>query len=128
MKKQVFKTNRYPLGKGPYSQAIKVGQFIFVSGTGPLDAETNTSVGGDIKRQTKQVLDNIENLLGDAGTSMANVLKVTVFLKDMNHYASMNEVYRSFFPQSPPARTCVQVAKIPGDHLVEMDVIALLPE
>jgi len=127
MERRVFGTEKYPKPMGPYSQAIIAGDMIFVSGTGPQDPRIGKVVEDGIVEQTTQVLTNIKNILEDVGSSLDMVVKVTVFLADMNHYPKMNEVYHAFFPRDPPARTCVQAARLPGDILVEIEAIALFP-
>lgn len=127
MNKKAFNTEKLVRPKAPFSQAIVAGQFLFLSGQGPLDVSTGKPVKGDVKAQSRKTLQNMKILLEEAGSSMNHVLKVTIFLVDMNDYASVNEVYAEFFKGEPPARTCVQVSRLPGDILVEMDAIALLP-
>jgi 2-iminobutanoate/2-iminopropanoate deaminase len=113
-----------PAPIGPYSPAIKAGNLIFLSGQIPLDA-AGTLVGDDIASQTEQVMRNIEALLGAAGASFADVVRTTVFLSDLNEFAAMNEVYGRYMPDPPPARSTVEVARLPRDVRVEIDVIAV---
>ena len=127
MQKRILESSRYPKGRGPYSQAVVAGQLVFLSATGPIDPSNNKKIGGDIKRQTLQTLNNVRNLLDDAKIPIDNVVKVTVYLSNIDDYEPMNEVYRDFFSGSKPARTCVQVAALPGGDLIAVDVIAMLP-
>jgi 2-iminobutanoate/2-iminopropanoate deaminase len=123
MVKEVFKTNRAPAPIGPYSQAVKAGSLLFISGQGPIDPKTGKKVAGDIKEQTRQVLENIKGILEAAGLTLENVVKVNVYLKNMNDFPKMNEVYKEYFKENPPARTTVQ-ATPPADIDVEIDAIA----
>jgi len=111
---------------GPYSQAIRVNGFLYVSGQVALDPKTGELVGKTIQEQTERVLENVKSIVEAAGTKMAHLVKTTVFLKDMNDFAAMNEVYARYFPSAPPARSTVQVARLPKDALVEIEVIAAL--
>jgi len=123
MVKEVFKTDRAPAPIGPYSQAVKAGSLLFISGQGPIDPKTGKKVDGDIKEQTRQVLENIKGILEAAGLTFENVVKVNVYLKNMSDFPEMNEVYKEYFKENPPARTTVQ-ATPPGDIDVEIDAIA----
>ncbi|MCX8188759.1 MAG: RidA family protein [Nitrososphaeria archaeon] len=123
MGKDVIRTERAPTPIGPYSQAIKAGNFLFISGQGPIDPKTGKKIVGDIKEQTRQVLENIKNILEAAGLTLENVVKVNVYLKDMNDFPKMNEVYKEYFKTNPPARTTVQAIP-PADIDVEIDAIA----
>ncbi len=123
--KQTIKTERAPGAIGPYSQAVKAGGFIFLSGQIPIDPSTGEFVAGGIAEQTGQVLKNLSAVLEASGVGLADVVKTTVFLADMNDFAAMNEVYGSFFQESPPARSTVEAARLPRDARVEIDVIAL---
>jgi len=109
----------------PYSRAVKVGNLVFVSGHASIDIETGKVVNGDIKVQTRQTIENIKSALEKFGLTLENVVKVTVFLKDMKYYEEMNEVYYSYFKQSPPARTCVKAGLAKDELLVEMEAIAV---
>ncbi|MBP1889050.1 2-iminobutanoate/2-iminopropanoate deaminase [Clostridium moniliforme] len=124
MNKTIIKTNNAPQAIGPYSQGVKVGDMIYTSGQIPLNPETKELVT-EIKAATKQSLTNIKGILEEAGSSMDKVIKTTVFVKDLNDFAAVNEVYATFFEGEPPARSCVQVAKLPLDAPVEIEVIAL---
>jgi len=112
---------------GPYSQAIRTGNFLFVSGQIPIDPATGTLIDDkSIGAQTRRALSNVQAIVSAAGGSMDNVVKTTVFLKDMNDFAGMNAVYSEFFPSRPPARSTVEVARLPKDVSVEIDCIAVL--
>jgi 2-iminobutanoate/2-iminopropanoate deaminase len=115
-----------PQAIGPYSQGIRAGNLLFLSGQIPLDPATGTVVDGDISAQTERVLQNISAVLQSAGASFANVVRTTVFLLDMNDFAAMNAVYAKFVADPPPARSTVQVSRLPRDARVEIDVIAVL--
>ena len=123
--REVITTHEGPKAIGPYSQAIKAKGFVFVSGQVALDPVTNTLVSGDVAFQTDRVIKNLNGILTAAGTSLEKVVKSTVFLKIMNDFAAMNEVYAKYFSSAPPARSTVEVARLPKDVLVEIDVIAL---
>jgi 2-iminobutanoate/2-iminopropanoate deaminase len=123
--REVISTNEGPKAIGPYSQAIKANGFVFVSGQVALDPVTNTLVSGDVGFQTDRVMKNLKGILTAAGTSLEKVVKSSVFLKNMNDFSAMNEVYGKYFASAPPARSTVEVARLPKDVLVEIDVIAL---
>ena len=122
--KKVIATNEAPQAIGPYSQAIKVGNFIFVSGQIPLVPSTGEMVAGGIKEQTEQVLKNLSAILAAAGLSMENAVKTTVYITNIGDFAKVNEVYAGFFKKDCPARVCVEVSNLPKGALVEIDVIA----
>ena len=124
--KQVIHTDSAPAAIGPYSQAIQIGDLLFVSGQVPIDPSTGAIVEGDIKAHAQQSLNNLKAILNAAGTNMGAVVKTTVFLNDMNDFAAMNEVYAQFFQEPYPARSAVQVARLPKDVLVEIEAIAQL--
>ncbi|MBC7931120.1 MAG: RidA family protein [Rubrivivax sp.] len=126
--RQIIKTEDAPGAIGPYSQAVAAGGFVFLSGQIPLDPATGEFVAGGIAEQTEQVLRNLSKVLEAAGTSLARVVKTTVFLADMGDFAAMNEVYGRHFSDSLPARSTVQAARLPRDARVEIDVIALAGE
>ena len=123
--REVIATDEAPKAIGPYSQAIKANGFVFVSGQIPLDPATQQLVDGDVAAQTERVLQNLSGILKAAGSSLERVVKAGVFLKNMSDFAAMNEVYGRYFTQSPPARATVEVARLPKDVLVEIDVIAV---
>ena len=122
--RDVIATNDAPKAIGPYSQAIKANGFIFVSGQIPIDPATQQLIEGDVAAQTERVLKNLSGILTAAGSSLQNVVKAGVFLKNMSDFAAMNEVYGRYFKDAPPARSTVEVARLPKDVLVEIDVIA----
>lgn len=124
--KQVIHTDKAPAAIGPYSQAIQIGQLLFTSGQVPIDPETGAIVEGGIQEQARQSLNNIKAILNAVGTNMGAVVKTTVFLQDMNDFAAMNEVYAQFFQEPYPARSAVQVGRLPKDALVEIEAIAQL--
>lgn len=124
--KEILSTQAAPAAIGPYSQAIQIGDLLFVSGQVPIDPSTGAIVEGDIKAQAQQSLNNLKAILNAAGTNMGAVVKTTVFLADMNDFAAMNEVYAQFFQEPFPARSAVQVARLPKDAKVEIEAIAQL--
>lgn len=124
--REVISTKNAPGAIGPYSQAIKTDSFIFASGQIPLNPETGQIVEGGIAEQTHRVMQNITAILGAAGSGMEKVVKTTVFLKDFNDFAAMNEIYASYFPNNPPARSTVEAARLPKDVKIEIEVIALV--
>src|SRR5438552_2752422 len=117
-------TERGPKPIGPYSQAVRTNGFLYVSGQVALDPKTGEMTGADIRQQTQRVLENLKGILEAAGSNLHHVVKTTVFLKDMNEFAAMNEVYGNYFTSAPPARSTVQVSRLPKDALVEIEVIA----
>jgi 2-iminobutanoate/2-iminopropanoate deaminase len=123
--KEVISTKEGPQAIGPYSQAIKANGFVFVSGQVAFDPATQQIVSGDIAAQTERVIKNLAGILKAAGSGLEKVVRSTVFLKNMNDFAAMNEVYGRYFTSSPPARSTVEVARLPRDVMVEIDVIAL---
>jgi 2-iminobutanoate/2-iminopropanoate deaminase len=124
--KRVVLTEEAPLAIGPYSQAIVAHGLVFAAGQIPLDPRTGQPVPGDVRVQTRRVLDNLKAVLEAAGSSMAKVVKTTVFLRDLNDFGAMNEIYGSYFMEDPPARSTVQVAKLPRDAAVEIEAVALV--
>lgn len=123
--REVIATNDGPKAIGPYSQGVKANGFIFLSGQIPLDPSTQQLISGDVAAQTDRVLQNLAGILKAAGSSLQQVVKTTVFLKNMSEFAAMNEVYGRYFTETPPARSTVEVVRLPKDVLVEIDVIAL---
>jgi 2-iminobutanoate/2-iminopropanoate deaminase len=124
--KEVVTTDRGPKPIGPYSQAIKANGFLFLSGQVALDPKTGEMTGSDIRQQTERVLENVKGILEAAASNLHHVVKTTVFLKDINEFPAMNEVYGRYFTAAPPARSTVQVARLPKDALVEIEVVAAL--
>jgi len=124
--KEVVATELGPKAIGPYSQAIKANGMVFLSGQIPLDPHTQQIVEGNVARQTERVLENLKAVVQAAGSSLDRVVKTTVFLADLNDFAAMNEVYARYFQNQPPARSTVEVARLPRDARVEIDLIALL--
>ncbi len=125
MSREVVTSKRAPKAIGPYSQAIKAGGFVYCSGQIPFNPDTGELVLGSITDQTRQVLTNIKSVLEAAGTTMEKVVKATVFLKDMDDFGEMNSEYSKWFGEEPPARAAVQVARLPKDVGIEIEVIAL---
>ncbi|CAM2077371.1 MAG: RidA family protein [Clostridium sp.] len=123
MKREVINTKNAPGAIGPYSQGIIVGDFVYTSGQLPINPATGV-LETDIKVATKQSMENVKAILEEAGTSLENVVKTSIFLKDLNDFAAVNEVYGTYFTENPPARSCVQVAKLPKDAVIEIEVIA----
>lgn len=123
MKKNVIKTNLAPSAIGPYSQAISVGGLIFTSGMIAINPKTGELSSGGISEQTRLVMDNLKALINSAEASMDDVVKTTVFLSDMNNFSSMNAIYAEYFPLDPPARSTVEVKRLPKDVLVEIECI-----
>lgn len=127
MNKEVVNTEKAPAALGPYSQAIKFGNLLFSSGQIPMDSATGEIVADDVENQTRQVLENVRAVLEEAGTSLDKVLKTTVFIKNMDDFGKINDVYAEYFTENPPARSTVEVARLPKDVQVEIEVIATLP-
>ncbi|HLK34217.1 MAG TPA: RidA family protein [Terriglobales bacterium] len=123
--RDVVATKDAPQAIGPYSQAIKANGLVFISGQIAIDPATSQIISGDVAAQTERVLKNLEAILKAAGTGLENVVRTTVFLKNMGDFAAMNEVYGRFWKSAPPARSTVEVARLPKDVAVEIDVIAL---
>ena len=124
--RDVVLTDRGPKPIGPYSQGIRANGLLFVSGQVALDPKTGEMTEADIRKQTERVLENVRGIVEAAGSKMTHVVKTTVFLKDMNDFGTMNEVYAGYFTSTPPARSTVQVSRLPKDALVEIEVIAML--
>jgi 2-iminobutanoate/2-iminopropanoate deaminase len=125
MKREIVSTRKAPAAIGPYSQAVRVGDLVFASGQVALDPATMEVAGADVRSQTELVLENLAAVLEAAGSSLADAVKVTVYMKDLSEFGAMNEVYGRAFSKDPPARACVEVSRLPKDVLVEMDVVAL---
>jgi 2-iminobutanoate/2-iminopropanoate deaminase len=123
--KEIISTEKGPKALGPYSQAVKANGLIFTAGQGALDPSTGKLVEGDIVAQTARVMENLKAIVEAAGSSLDRAVKATVYLKDMQDFAAMNEVYGRYFPQNPPARTTIQAARLPMDIRVEIDLVVL---
>jgi 2-iminobutanoate/2-iminopropanoate deaminase len=121
-------TDDAPRNDAPYSQGVRAGDTLYVSGYGPVDPATGEDISGDIETRTEQVLENIEHTVVAAGGSLADLVKTTVYLADLDDYAAMNDAYGAQFSSTPPARVCVEVSRLPDDVGVEMDAIAYLGE
>lgn len=126
MKKEIINTEKAPAALGPYSQAIKAGNTIYVSGQIPLIPETMEIISDDVQEQTKQSLENVKTVLEAAGATLNDVVKASVFIKDMNDFTKINEIYATYFTENKPARACVEVARLPKDVKVEIEVIAVV--
>ncbi|RKL62303.1 RidA family protein [Thermoanaerobacteraceae bacterium SP2] len=126
MDKNIISTEKAPAAIGPYSQAVKSGGFLFASGQIPINPATGQIVDGGIEEQTKQVLENVKGLLESLGASMDNIVKTTLFITDMNDFVTINDIYSGYFKKSPPARSCVEVSRLPKDVKIEMEFIASL--
>ncbi|PMQ02494.1 MAG: reactive intermediate/imine deaminase [Dictyoglomus sp. NZ13-RE01] len=124
--KEVIFTDNAPKAIGPYSQAIKVGNFVFISGQIPIDPKTGNLVEGDIKEQTKRVIENIKAIIESIGGSLENIVKTTVFLKSLEEFSQMNEVYAEYFKDKPPARSTVEVSRLPKDVRIEIEATAII--
>lgn len=122
--KKIINTTKAPAAIGPYSQAIEINGFLFTSGVIPINPETNELVTGSIEVQAEQAIKNLAALLEEAGSSIEKTIKTTVFIKNMNDFAKVNEVYAAYFTKDFPARSCVEVARLPKDVLIEIEAIA----
>ncbi|WP_291650932.1 RidA family protein [Clostridium sp.] len=125
MQKEIISTSKAPSAIGPYSQGIKIGEMIFTSGQIPVDPATGEVVT-EIKAATRQSLENVKAVLEEAGSSLEKVVKVVVFIKDMNDFGQVNEVYGEYFNENPPARSCVEVARLPKDCVIEIEAVATI--
>jgi 2-iminobutanoate/2-iminopropanoate deaminase len=126
-RRRIIDTDRAPGAVGPYSQAVASGALLFVSGQIPLDPETGQVVGADVGTQARQVLENLKAVIQAGGMGLQDVVKCSCFLQNMEHFAEFNAVYAEYFPHSPPARECIQVARLPRDALVEVSAICVRP-
>lgn len=126
MDKTIISTEKAPAAIGPYSQAIKTGNIIYTSGMIPVVPETGEIIAGGVALQARQAIQNLEEVLKKAGAGLDNVVKTTVFIKDMNDFSVINEVYKEFFTDNFPARSCVEVARLPKDVLIEIECVACL--
>jgi 2-iminobutanoate/2-iminopropanoate deaminase len=127
MKKTTINTDKAPAAIGPYSQAVRAGNLLFLSGQIPINPETGDIVSGGTTAQTEQVMANLFGILESEKLSAANVIKVTIFIKDMNDFSRVNEIYARYFVSDPPARECVEVARLPKDVNIEISLIAGYP-
>jgi len=123
--KEQITTSEAPKAIGPYSQAVRVDGFLFISGILPIDPKTGQMVEMNIRDQTLQVMNNLEAILEAAGLKISNVVKTTIFLKDLSHFNEVNDIYGSFFSEIPPARSCIEVSRLPKDALIEIEAIAI---
>lgn len=123
MQKEIISTSKAPSAIGPYSQGIKIGEMVFTSGQIPVNPATGEVVT-EIKAATRQSLENVKAVLEKAGSSLEKVVKVVVFIKDMNDFGQVNEVYGEYFNENPPARSCVEVARLPKDCVIEIEAVA----
>ena len=124
MNRETIFTKNAPRAVGPYSQAVKVGGWIYLSGQLPIDPHTNEIIQGPIEEQTELIMKNAQQVLEAAGASIKNVVKVTLFIANMDEFGKINDIYSNFFPSDPPARSAVQVARLPKDVGIEVDIIA----
>ena len=124
MKKRIIQTNQAPAAIGPYSQAIRIGDFLYTSGQIALDPKSGKFLSGEIKEETEQTLKNITAILQADGLELENVIKTTVYLSDLNNFVQMNQIYEKYFSKNKPARACVQVAALPKGAKIEIDAIA----
>lgn len=126
MDKKVISTDKAPKAIGPYSQGIVAGNMIFTSGQLAINPETGELVQDDIKKETRQALENLKAVLEEGGATLNDVVKVTLYIKDMNQFGNINEVYEEYFSENKPARSCVEVARLPKDGNVEVEAIAII--
>lgn len=126
MTKEIIKTEKVPAAIGPYSQAVKYGNMIFTSGILGINPATGLFAEGGVEAQTRQCLENLKALLEASGSSIENVLKTTVFIKEMNDFPKINEIYAQYFTKEQPGRSCVEVARLPKDALIEIEAIAFI--
>ena len=127
MNKTIISTKNAPAAIGPYSQGVKLGNLIFTSGQIPADPASGEIVPGGVDTQTRQALKNLEAVLYAAGTKLDNILKTTLFIKNMDDFAAINKIYASFFCADPPARSCIEAARLPKDVLIEIEAVAFIP-
>lgn len=123
---EIISTDKAPAAIGPYSQAVKVGNFVYTSGAIPVDPKSGEVVAGGVAEQAGQAIKNLAAVLAGAGTGLEKVIKTTVFIKNMNDFAVINEVYKKFFTSDFPARSCVEVARLPKDVLIEIECVAVI--
>ncbi len=123
---EIISTYKAPAAIGPYSQAVKIGNFVYTSGAIPVDPTSGEVVAGGVAEQAEQAIKNLAAVLAGAGTGLDKVIKTTVFIKNMNDFAVINEVYKKFFTSAFPARSCVEVARLPKDVLIEIECVAVM--
>ena len=126
MKRQIISTTEAPSAIGPYSQAVQAGGMLFVSGQIPIDPASGELVQGGVEAETRQVLNNLKAILEAAGSSLEKVVKATLFIADMNQFGTINAIYAEYFQTDPPARACVEVARLPKDVQIEIEAVALV--
>lgn len=126
MQKEIISTKKAGAPVGHYSQGIRIGDFVFVAGEKGIDPKKGSIVEGGIKAQTRQTLENIKFILEEAGASMTDVVRAVVYLDDLDNFEAMNQVYKEYFPQNPPVRTCVEVSRIPANANIEIEVTAVV--
>lgn len=126
MNKEIIYSKNAPAAIGPYAQGVNVGNLLFISGQLPINPKTGELLTGDIQAQTKQVIENLKAIIEEAGATLEDVVKTTVFLKDMNEFSLVNEVYGEYFKENPPARVCVEIARLPKDAQVEIEAVVLV--
>ena len=126
MSKKIINTEKAPAAVGPYSQAVSTAALVFASGQIPIDPTTGSVVTGDIKTQTRQVLNNLKEVLAAAGSSLDKVVKATIFITNMDDFPVVNKIYAEFFPADPPARACVEVSRLPKGVNIEIEAVALV--
>jgi len=126
--KEVISTEAAPKASGPYSQAVKAGDFLFLSGQLPIEPQTGNIIGDDIETQARQSMENMRSILSSAGASLTDVVKTTVFLKDLGYFSQMNQIYQEYFNKDAPARSCFEVSRLPKDALIEIEAIAIIKE
>ncbi|MFZ7102417.1 MAG: RidA family protein [Peptococcaceae bacterium] len=126
MEKQIINTKKAPKAIGPYSQGVKIGDFLFVSGQLPINPANGELLTNNIQEETKQSLENLKAIVEEAGVSFSNIVKTTIFIKDMNQFSLINEIYAQYFPGNPPARSCVEVARLPKDANIEIEAVVYI--
>ncbi len=126
MERQIISTTDAPSAIGPYSQAVQAGELLFVSGQIPIDPASGELVQGGVEAETRQVMNNLKAILEAAGSSLEKVVKATLFIADMNQFGTINAIYAEYFPATPPARACVEVARLPKDVQIEIEAVALV--
>ncbi|NLW23661.1 MAG: RidA family protein [Clostridia bacterium] len=126
MNKEIVYSKKAPAAIGPYTQGVKAGDLLFISGQLPIDPGTGELLTGDIQTQTKQVMENLKAIIEEAGATLEDVVKTTIFLKDMNQFSLVNEAYGEYFKDNPPARACIEIARLPKDAQIEIEAVVLV--